>query len=647
MKIMVSIGKDNPRNGMRYRPDIDGLRAVAILLVLGFHAFPYRVPGGFVGVDIFFVVSGFLISGIIFRDLEGGRFEFRQFYARRLRRIVPALMVVLVFTYLFGWWVLLSDEFAQLSRHVASAAGFFSNFTLWSEAGYFDEAADTKPLQHLWSLAIEEQFYALWPLTLFIVWRRKWNIAWAIAVIGVVSFAANIVTASQNSVADFYSPACRIWELMIGALLGYWAHRQQPLPAWLSDLLAIAGLALICAAVVFINSGSRFPGWLALLPTIGTLCLILAGSSWFNRVILASRPFVGIGLISYPLYLWHWPLLVFAHILFGRLSGVQKMAILAISFVLALLTYIAVETPIRRYFSYKVAAALAVSLVVTLGVSTTAIFNEWLPRQRDEGVSRLLAAAGDWDFPDGPDRRIAAGRLTRVTSYKSKLSSTTLFIGDSNMEQYFPRIARVIDEKPNDTNSAIMVGNQERNCLPASRLFIEDESFCHSAIKDIEGLALAKTNVAVVLAYSGGNLQAMIESASGKANLARFIKLLTERGKRVYLLLGIPEGWELSPRLMYTGSRLSKLTMKPVDQIAFDRATYFGKYGGLRDVLKRFAAENGAIAIDPFDVLCWDGNCPVLDHLGNPLYKDGFHLRASYARSSVSYIDVTLRPEAN
>src|SRR5882672_5100392 len=202
-----------------YRADVDGLRALAVLLVLGFHAFPGRFPGGYIGVDVFFVISGYLISGIIFAGLSDSCFSFGDFYARRVRRILPALLIVLVFSYTLGWWVLLPHEYSRLSMHVASAAGFFSNFTSWKEAGYFDLHADTKPLSHLWSLAIEEQFYILWPLTLALAWKRKWNIPVVILLIGGASFAANIITVNQSYVAAFYSPACRIWELMIGGLL--------------------------------------------------------------------------------------------------------------------------------------------------------------------------------------------------------------------------------------------------------------------------------------------------------------------------------------------------------------------------------------------------------------------------------------------
>ncbi len=206
----------------RYRADIDGLRAIAVLAVIGFHAFPDRFPGGFIGVDIFFVISGFLISTIIFESLERGRFSFSEFYGRRIRRIFPALVLVLAATYAFGWFHLLAMEYKQLGRHIAGGAGFLSNFVLWDEAGYFDTAAETKPLLHLWSLGIEEQFYVCWPLLLWLAWKMKWGFLRITLALGVISFALNIDAAYSNVVAAFYAPQTRFWELMAGALL---AHR--------------------------------------------------------------------------------------------------------------------------------------------------------------------------------------------------------------------------------------------------------------------------------------------------------------------------------------------------------------------------------------------------------------------------------------
>ncbi|MFP5477899.1 MAG: acyltransferase family protein, partial [Gammaproteobacteria bacterium] len=201
-----------------YRPDIDGLRAIAVLSVIIFHASPRWLPGGFVGVDIFFVISGFLISTIMFGSLAGGGFSYAEFYARRIRRIFPGLVLVLIATLAFGWWVLLADEFRQLGKHVLASAGFVANLVLWGEAGYFDTVVETKPLLHLWSLAVEEQFYIFWPLLLTLAWKRQHLLRWMGVAVG-LSFLLNVGLVMRHPDAAFYMPFTRVWELGAGAML--------------------------------------------------------------------------------------------------------------------------------------------------------------------------------------------------------------------------------------------------------------------------------------------------------------------------------------------------------------------------------------------------------------------------------------------
>src|SRR5580692_6574859 len=202
-----------------YRADIDGLRAIAVLAVIGFHAFPAWIRGGFVGVDVFFVISGYLISTILLAGMERGSFRFSQFYMRRIRRIFPALIVVLVACMVAGWLVLFSFEYKALGKHIAGSAAFVSNFVLWNEAGYFDKATAIKPLLHIWSLGIEEQFYIVWPLLLYLVWKRKTATLVLLLLLLAFSFTFNVL--SSDRAADFYSPLARFWELMAGAVLAY------------------------------------------------------------------------------------------------------------------------------------------------------------------------------------------------------------------------------------------------------------------------------------------------------------------------------------------------------------------------------------------------------------------------------------------
>lgn len=351
-----------------YRPDVDGLRAIAVLAVLAYHAFPDLLPGGFVGVDVFFVISGFLISGILLSDLDRGKFSLRRFYARRVRRIFPALLVILAACGIFGWFALFPDEFQQLGKHIAGGAAFASNLTLWGETGYFDNAAETKPLLHLWSLGIEEQFYIAWPLLLFGAYRLRWSVLTFLPLLALASFLINVVGLDRYPTATFYSPAGRAWELAIGGILaglaskgidlfgGPWLRSPGSLRSLQSQgsllrrgLFSTAGLALLLLALVRIGEATPFPGWWALAPTLGTALVLGAGpDAWPNRFLLSSRPLVWIGLISYPLYLWHWPLLSFARIVESATPALAiRVAALALSFGLATLTYLWVEKPIR------------------------------------------------------------------------------------------------------------------------------------------------------------------------------------------------------------------------------------------------------------------------------------------------------------
>ena len=357
----------------KYRPDIDGLRAVAVLAVVGFHAFPAWIQGGFIGVDIFFVISGFLISTIIFENLDKGTFSFTEFYARRVRRIFPALITVLFFCFVFGWFVLLADEFNQLGKHILAGAGFVSNLVLWSEAGYFDNSAETKPLLHLWSLGIEEQFYIVWPLLLWVAWNRKFNLLTLTAFIAFVSFTLNVKGVKQDPVATFYSPLTRFWELTCGTLLAWFVlhkrdsysnirkraekiisslscrDKQEKDEKNIANFLSFLGLFVLAYGFWQANKEMTFPGYLALIPVVGAVLVISAGpSAWVNRIILSSKVAVWFGLISFPLYLWHWPILSFGRIIYNEAPPIDfKLLAIAFSISLSRLTVKLIEDPFR------------------------------------------------------------------------------------------------------------------------------------------------------------------------------------------------------------------------------------------------------------------------------------------------------------
>ena len=362
-----------------YRRDIDGLRGFQILALMAFHAFPNQVTGGYIGVSIFFVISGYLISTIILNSLEKGSFNFVEFYIRRIRRIFPALIVILIAAFTIGWFYLIADDFNKVSKFIAGGAVFIDNFIAWQESGYFDSSAELKPLLHLWSLGIEEQFYLFWPVFLWVAWKTKLNLFVAITLICFGSFALNIANIVYDPVATFYAPWCRFWEILSGGILAYLHlypnkfYRILPfkfvIP--LSNTCSILGLFILIYGILFFTKKTPFPGWYALAPIIGALLLIGSGeNSWANKWILSNRVIIWLGFISYPLYLWHWMLLAYSRFLLGEEPRVRyKLGLLTLAIVLSWLTYKFIENPIRFGGWRKIKSASLIVLLAIIGFS--------------------------------------------------------------------------------------------------------------------------------------------------------------------------------------------------------------------------------------------------------------------------------------
>lgn len=358
----------------KYRSDVDGLRAIAVLCVVGYHALPSVFKGGFIGVDVFFVISGYLISLIIIENIKNDSFRVLDFYSRRIRRIFPALLLVLIFCFSLGWVTLSNSDYMLLGKHIAAGATFVSNIILWSESGYFDMAADTKPLLHLWSLGIEEQFYILWPVILNFVWRHRMSVVKVTLFLLVLSFALNIWMMGQDSSGDFYSPQTRAWELLVGAMLANSESRDKLKIHfdWLgnSNTRSVLGFAAIVFSIASISKASAFPGWWALLPTLGTALVISSGNSaWLNRTILSNKLLVWFGLISFPLYLWHWPLLVFPKMIIEEpLPLAVKGGAVITAIFLAWVTYFFVEKPLRNNIRSKSKVITLILLMTIVGL---------------------------------------------------------------------------------------------------------------------------------------------------------------------------------------------------------------------------------------------------------------------------------------
>ncbi len=371
-----------PREHHDFRPDINGLRALAVLSVLAFHA-GLPAPGGFAGVDIFFVISGFLISRIILSERTAGNFSLAGFYGKRVKRILPALLLTLFSVWIAGWFLFNIIEFRLLGGHMEGSSYFSVNLWLYRQASgpaaYFDWKSRLLPLLHLWSLSIEEQFYVVWPALILLLFRVRRLLTPAIALIFVASLAYCIVMTDVNSTAAFYLLSSRAWELALGALLAerevFWKP-SSPSPL-VANLGAGAGIVLMLLTIFWlVDSDSSWPGYLALAPTLGCALVIASPGAKISRILFGNRVAQFFGLISYPLYLWHWPLLSFAHSQVGKdLPGALTAALLATSVLLAWLTFRFVERPIAAAYTQRplrVAILLLVGLALAgaLGVAT-------------------------------------------------------------------------------------------------------------------------------------------------------------------------------------------------------------------------------------------------------------------------------------
>lgn len=422
-----------------YRADIDGLRAVSIVSVVIYHAFPAALPGGFIGVDIFFVISGYLITGIILRGIATERFSIGGFYRRRVQRIFPALILVLAFALVAGWFALLPQEYAALGKHLASGALFVPNIMYWTEAGYFDVDSMLKPLLHLWSLGVEEQFYLLWPVLLMLASRFRVPAIMLTGACMILSFTLGLRFLDHQASA-FFLPQFRVWELLVGALLaGAMINRGRSVnyaPA-ANTLLSCVGLALIATGLVLINKERAFPGWWALIPTLGAALVIAAPTGRMNLLILGNPAMVFIGKISFPLYLWHWPLLSFARNMEdGEPSAGIKTSAVIVSVLLAWLSYTLVEKKLRYHPGKLIPYILTATLLALAALGFTVVASNGFP-DRTTSLNELAA-----EF-----RRVGEGRAHRykcaedhpraVYCHTTGPDPAVVVIGDSHARNTF------------------------------------------------------------------------------------------------------------------------------------------------------------------------------------------------------------------
>lgn len=657
---MIHSCASNPTVIVKYRPDIDGLRALAVLSVVFYHAFPRAVTGGFVGVDIFFVISGYLISLILFVEFAHSRFSLAAFYGRRIRRIFPALALCLAAVVSYGFICLIPSELAQVSKHVFFGAAFLSNIALWAEAGYFDSAASLKPLLHLWSLGIEEQFYIVWPAMLCLLFRWKANVGILLLGMFLASFVANIVLSLHSVSDDFYLPMSRFWELLVGAGLAW--HGEVDLSEKSRTALSWTALTILLLSVAVFAPEMHFPGWLALLPVAGAAMVILVGpKAAANRWVFSNPAAVWIGLISYPLYIWHWPLLSFAYIIrLGRTpTPLMAAALVAVAILLAWGTYRFVELPMRFGNHHKARTTVLVATIVVLGAVGAGI---WImdglpgrfPALPGIDARKISIASAESDFK--PTAGMAVENHNGVLIARlGNGPSTVVLSGDSVLFQYGPRVQQLADEGKLTVEAIFITG---AGCAPVPGVVHREDFARCSDIPRLLQQAVRRTKPqSLVLGSSWSNYYGLEVERHGKrlhgttsegkdafwANLTDLVRSFRTQGVAVYLVRGAVDDHytRLTPREMMRRSPFGFQVDADMAQIS---VAELRKNNAVVDAhLSQVAAQTGATLLDAIPDICGEGDsCSGLFGMGEPKFIDGMHLRTVFVKDHVHFLDFLL-----
>jgi peptidoglycan/LPS O-acetylase OafA/YrhL len=610
---------------LHYRADLDGLRGIAILAVVGFHAFPEYVPGGFVGVDVFFVLSGFLISTLIIQQLRSSTFTLGDFYVRRARRLFPALAVVLATCLLLGWFVLLPDELKSLGKHIGAAAAFILNFSVWREGGYFDPAQTLNPVLHLWSLGIEEQFYLVWPLVLLLLWQYKRSRAAVVAALVSGSFIANIVFAHNDPRGDFYLPVTRFWELGLGCLLAVFQATRWRVGG---RVLGTLGLVLILAAIFLFNAHMAFPGWAALLPTAGSVAVICAGpDDWLRKYALTMRPLVFTGIISYPLYLWHWPLLSFATILgSGPAPGSARAAIVVLSFALAYLVFRFVELPIRMRSPVHASSVLAAGLG-TLGVGGLIVFSaSGIASRFGHDVHALQTASRINHFC----LNIFPGKEDfNYCKATSEASPEVIFLGDSRTQAVYDAMVSL------SHTSYPMMLLARGGCPPVLNAHSQESqrhgTSCDATWHQFVAAVHSLQPRLVVVVGGGSDLVPAQDQQGGDAEFKQGLSELVRALQAVTEVVYVREtpGFDTGPDCFLRPVKVPWGTCAPV----LPRATVENRMAAYNRAVDEVAFQlPGLVVVDSTHALCGEKYCAQKLHSGELLYRDELHLTSAGAR---------------
>ncbi len=627
-----------------YRPDIDGLRAIAVLSVLFYHAGIPGFPGGFVGVDIFFVISGFLITGIVWSELQEGSFSLRDFYIRRMKRIFPALFALLLLSSIAATVLLIPRDLAKFGETVKATVLFYSNFYWYNHTDYFDAPAIDNPLLHTWSLAVEEQFYAFWPLILALLSRRV-----SIKVVIYVTFGLSLIslTYAEAMLPDypreaFFYPWGRIWELLTGAAL---AVSPAALPRGkLATVLAATGLAAIALAVSVYNPSSVFPGLRALLPCGGAALIIAAGSpsNPLSRV-LAAEPVRRIGLISYSLYLIHWPLFSFARLyVTEELSLALRLGLVTASVCAAYASWRWIETPLRRAPLPRLrvagAAAAAMSCLLIAGISFSV--SQGFPSRIGSNVLSIQPE-GRAIFSYCRDLKMFKATRSQACELGEDKGGAYDFVlwGDSHARHFAPAISELAYARK---LSGVMFARA--GCHP----FLEDphtDTGCREFNATVSRWAQHRPLKLAILAgrwlTQGRRLRAYAEDDSAADNsggLAKTLDFLTRKGMIVSVLDQVPEfpvevGSCVS-RAQYFGRDFRACATQPA-------ALYESRHQVLNDYFLFLHKSYSFSLASANELICNSQECRAYDG-ETLLMRDSQHLAEPGALRAIPYLKIPL-----
>lgn len=641
-----------------YRRDIDGLRAVAVSTVVLAHAGMPGLAGGYIGVDVFFVISGFLITSIVNGELTEGRFSLLNFYERRARRILPALFIVLAASLVIGWFVFPPPQYASLGASAIAAILFVSNIWFQRNTGdYFSSDAEYEPLLHTWSLGVEEQFYLAFPLALMAIYRwRRAALIPLMVIATVVSFAIAAATVTDHPVANFYMSPLRAWELLVGALLAL-SGTSGPARRFVREAVALAGLLAIAVPSVTYDDGTHFPGLAALPPVLGAAAIIWAGAGGASMVgrLLSTRLMVGIGLISYSLYLWHWPVLVAARNLEGtvHLSWQAAVAAIGISILAAWASWGWIERPFRQLKPRPVVPARTLAFQAGLVAICLTGVAAWVASadgvwQRIPGMEqRYLRASQRSDLEKQCWRALDAGQprciLGGGAKRESREKAPSVFLwGDSHAASFIPALS------PHLTGRELVgAATVKPGCAPVAgidRLDTRGPGSCSAHNRRVLEYILAERDIATVLLVARWPLWATGERMEGEAGgrvrlsrdgrelirrdekerafaqgLEQVVAALTRAGIRVVIFSAVPEAGYNPPARMLQNA-LSSTPIPPGPSIATVRA----REASSRRVLYDLAERYDATLIDVAGAMCSD-QCPTFVG-GMPLYRDEDHL---------------------